>query len=1308
MKSRIFTLIIMMLCIIKFSVSQVVITEEDTDNSINKNSILEIRSESRGVLFPKLTFENMNALVEIYTEAEDGMIVYCFDAKYPGLYIYEHEKTAWKLISEDGSPEVQIALDKDPYLISDSDKLAPSVKAIKQYIETVSYIAGNFVKINTDNNSINIIVTDVLDINNKTAIPSSKAIVEYIQNSLKSKVDSNLIIENINSASNEDDKNIANIGAIKDYVSSNTIGNIKAGNYIEIKSDDKSINLRSTNTIDKNNSTEIPTNKAITDYVDPLIAKKIDKSILNSNIQTDNNSKDGEIADIAAIKNYIKPTMEKTNNNKQEIDVINTNISLLGSDKLNASILKSEIKIDDGTDDANIASIGAIKKYINPIKSDIKGLNTKIINTNSATQDNKAKIVIANTNINTLNNNKIEKSEISSEIKLSDDTEDSKIADIKAIKDLTNPISAKTVTNENNIGNNTGKINTNTENISKLNIALGSTQTTANENRSDVIQIKNDIIGINKNNVRFSDIENNIAIDNTDKDSKPASIAAIKDLVKTTDDKAEKNITDITAANTLISDNTSLANKNKSDIANNLSLANTNKTNIETANTNIANNESTANKNKTDIEGINSSISNLVNNKLDASKVKTEITNDGSKDSEVASIGAIKNFVKITDNKAEKNISDIADANTKIDNNKNLANTNKTNIETANTNIANNTALANKNKSDIERINSSISNLGNNKLDANKVNTTIPTDNNTKDAEVASIGAIKNFVKTTENETVQNKTNIAENLNFINTNKNNIATANTKIDENTSLANKNKSDIATNLSLTNTNKTDIEGINSSISNLVNNKLDANKVNTTIPTDNNTKDAEVASIGAIKNLVKTTDDKAEQNKSNITANLNQTNTNKSDIATANTKIGENTSLANKNKSDIATNLSLANTNKTNIETANSNIASNNALANKNKTDIESANTNIANNTTLANKNKTDIETANTNIANNNALANTNKTDIETANTNITNNTTLANKNKTNIESANTNIASNNALANTNKTDIASIKTNIADLGNDKLDANKVNTEIITEDTKDNEIASIGAIKNFVKTTENKTVQNKTDITENLNLINTNKNNIATANTLIGDNTSLANKNKSDIATNLSLTNTNKTDIASIKTNIADLGNDKLEANKVNTEIITEDTKDNEIASIGAIKNFVKTTENKTVQNKTDITENLNLINTNKNNIATANTLIGDNTSLANKNKSDIATNLSLAYTNKTNIETANSNIANNESTANKNKTDIEGINSNISNLVNNKLDANKVNTTIPTDNNTKDAEVASIGAIKDLVKTTDDK
>ncbi|MCT4614714.1 MAG: hypothetical protein N4A49_07560, partial [Marinifilaceae bacterium] len=137
--------------------------------------------------------------------------------------------------------------------------------------------------------------------------------------------------------------------------------------------------------------------------------------------------------------------------------------------------------------------------------------------------------------------------------------------------------------------------------------------------------------------------------------------------------------------------------------------------------------------------------------------------------------------------------------------------------------------------------------------------------------------------------------------------------------------------IANNQNTPNKNKTDIEGINSSISNLVNNNLDANKVNTTIPTDNNTKDAEVASIGAIKDLVKTTDDKAEQNKSNIASNLNQTNTNKSDIATANTKIGDNTSLANKNKSDIANNLNLANANKTNI-------ATNLSLVNTNKTDI----------------------------------------------------------------------------------------------------------------------------------------------------------------------------------------------------------------------------------------------------------------------------------------------------------------------------------------------------------------------------------
>ncbi|MCT4614715.1 MAG: hypothetical protein N4A49_07565, partial [Marinifilaceae bacterium] len=208
-KAKFFGTLLSFILTSNFAFAQVIISEEDAKNNVNQNSILEIRSESRGVLFPKLSFDKMEELTKIYTEAEDGMIVYCFDAKYPGLYIYEYAKASWKLISEDGSAEVQIALDKDPNLISDSDKLAPSVKAIKQYIETVSYIAGNFVKINTDNNSINIIVTDVLDINNKTAIPSSKAIVEYIQNSLKSKVDSNLIIENINSASNEDDKNIA-------------------------------------------------------------------------------------------------------------------------------------------------------------------------------------------------------------------------------------------------------------------------------------------------------------------------------------------------------------------------------------------------------------------------------------------------------------------------------------------------------------------------------------------------------------------------------------------------------------------------------------------------------------------------------------------------------------------------------------------------------------------------------------------------------------------------------------------------------------------------------------------------------------------------------------------------------------------------------------------------------------------------------------------------------------------------------------------------------------------------------------------
>jgi hypothetical protein len=157
-----------------------------------------------------------------------------------------------------------------------------------------------------------------------------------------------------------------------------------------------------------------------------------------------------------------------------------------------------------------------------------------------------------------------------------------------------------------------------------------------------------------------------------------ASIGAIKDLVKTTDDKAEKNITDITAANTLIGDNTSLANKNKSDIANNLSLVNTNKTNIETANSNIANNESTANKNKTDI-------ANLKTDKLDASKVNTIIPADDSKNSEAANIGAIKTY--ISNNISNYNSGDYININSstktiKVLTTSTISDTDKTNLPT--------------------------------------------------------------------------------------------------------------------------------------------------------------------------------------------------------------------------------------------------------------------------------------------------------------------------------------------------------------------------------------------------------------------------------------------------------------------------------------------------------------------------------------------------------------------------------------------------------------------------------------------------
>ena len=100
----------------------------------------------------------------------------------------------------------------------------------------------------------------------------------------------------------------------------------------------------------------------------------------------------------------------------------------------------------------------------------------------------------------------------------------------------------------------------------------------------------------------------------------------------------------------------------------------------------------------------------------------------------------------------------------------------------------------------------------------------------------------------------------------------------------------------------------------------------------------------------------------------------------------------------------------------------------------------------------------------------------------------------------------------------------------------------------------------------------------DISDNLELINTNRINIS-------DNLELINTNKNNISDNLELINTNKENIS-----------DNLEL--INT-------------------------------NKSNISDNLNLINTNKDNIS-------NNFELINTNRSNISDNLNLTNTNKDNI------------------------------------------------------------------------
>ncbi|WP_418463524.1 YadA-like family protein [Dialister succinatiphilus] len=181
-------------------------------------------------------------------------------------------------------------------------------------------------------------------------------------------------------------------------------------------------------------------------------------------------------------------------------------------------------------------------------------------------------------------------------------------------------------------------------------------------------------------------------------------------------------------------------------------------------------------------------------------------------------------------------------------------------------------------------------------------------------------------------------------------------------------------------------------------------------------------------------------------------------------------------------------------------------------------------------------------------------------------------------------------------------------------------------------------------------------------EQLQQIDTNKDNITKNQTAIQTNADAIKKNSEDIATNKADIATNKADIATnksdIATNKADIATNKADIATNKSDIATNkaDIATNK-ADIATNKADIATNKADIATNKADIATNKADIATNKSDIATNKADIATNKADIATNKADIASNKSDIATNKADIATNKSDIATNKADIATNKADI---------------------------------------------------